>query len=153
MTDDMNLRALVRKTPMRICYAAVCGGRLWREDAGAAARRKGRRDREPHAGSRSRASPGTFPASLPRYVYGGSTPSVDDLVKATGMSGISKSQVSRLCEQIGDKVKTFLGPPIMGDWLHLWIDAMCVKSAPGWPNCFGRSGLCGRRQRRSALAT
>ncbi len=42
------------------------------------------------------------------YVQGISTHSVDDLVKAMGMSGISKSQVSRLCEDIDGKVKAFL---------------------------------------------
>ncbi|MBB5046980.1 transposase-like protein [Rhodopseudomonas rhenobacensis] len=61
------------------------------------------------------------------YVHGVSTRSVDDLVKAMGMSGISKSQVSRLCEEIDDKVKAFLGRPIEGDWLYLWIDATYVK--------------------------
>jgi transposase-like protein len=59
------------------------------------------------------------------YVHGVSTRSVDDLVKAMGMSG--KSQVSRLCEEIDDKVKAFLGRPIEGDWLYLWIDATYVK--------------------------
>ncbi len=39
------------------------------------------------------------------YAQGISTRSVDDLVKAMGMSGISKSQVSRLCEEIDGKVK------------------------------------------------
>ena len=48
------------------------------------------------------------------YVQGISTRSVDDLVKAMGMSGISKSQVSRLCEEIDDKVKAFLERPIEG---------------------------------------
>ena len=43
------------------------------------------------------------------YIQGISTRSVDDLVKAMGMSGISKSQVSRLCEEIDVKVKAFLG--------------------------------------------
>ena len=61
------------------------------------------------------------------YVQGISTRSVDDLVKAMGMSGISKSQVSRLCEEIDDKVKTFLNRPIEGDWPYLWIDATYVK--------------------------
>ena len=61
------------------------------------------------------------------YVHGVSTRSVDDLVKAMGMSGISKSQVSRLCEEIDDKVKAFLGRPIEGDWPYLWIDATYVK--------------------------
>ncbi len=61
------------------------------------------------------------------YVQGVSTRSVDDLVKAMGMSGISKSQVSRLCEEIDDKVKAFLDRPIEGDWPYLWIDATYVK--------------------------
>jgi transposase-like protein len=61
------------------------------------------------------------------YVQGVSTRSVDDLVKAMGMSGISKSQVSRLCEEIDGKVKAFLERPIEGDWPYLWIDATYVK--------------------------
>ena len=61
------------------------------------------------------------------YVQGISTRAVDDLVKAMGMSGISKSQVSRLCEEIDDKVKAFLARPIEGDWPYLWIDATYVK--------------------------
>jgi len=61
------------------------------------------------------------------YVQGVSTRSVDDLVQAMGMTGISKSQVSRLCGEIDDKVKAFLGRPIEGDWPYLWIDATYVK--------------------------
>src|SRR6188474_3475543 len=61
------------------------------------------------------------------YVQGISTRSVDDLVKAMGMSGISKSQVSRLCGEIDDKVKAFLARPIEGDWPYLWIDATYLK--------------------------
>jgi len=65
------------------------------------------------------------------YVQGISTRSVDDLVKAMGMSGISKSQVSRLCEEIDDKVKTFLARPLEGDWPYLWIDATYLKVRRG----------------------
>jgi transposase-like protein len=61
------------------------------------------------------------------YVQGVSTRSVDELVKAMGMSGISKSQVSRLCEEIDGKVNAFLERPIEGDWPYLWIDATYVK--------------------------
>jgi putative transposase len=61
------------------------------------------------------------------YIQGISTRSVDDLVKALGMSGISKSQVSRLCEEIDEKVEAFLDRPIEGDWPYLWIDATYVK--------------------------
>lgn len=61
------------------------------------------------------------------YVQGISTRSVDDLVKALGMDGISKSQVSRLCEEIDERVTAFLERPIEGDWPYLWIDATYVK--------------------------
>jgi putative transposase len=65
------------------------------------------------------------------YVQGISTRSVDDLVKAMGMSGISKSQVSRLCEEIDGEVKAFLERPIEGDWPYLWIDATYLKVRRG----------------------
>lgn len=61
------------------------------------------------------------------YVHGVSTRSVDDLVKAMGMSGISKSQVSRLCAEIDERVQAFLNRPIEGSWPYLWIDATYVK--------------------------
>ena len=61
------------------------------------------------------------------YIQGISTRSVDDLVKALGMSGISKSQVSRLCEEIDERVQAFLQRPIEGDWPYLWVDATYVK--------------------------
>ena len=62
------------------------------------------------------------------YVNGVSTRSVDELVKAKGMSGISKSQVSRLCAEIDERVGAFLNRPIEGDWPYLWIDATYVKT-------------------------
>jgi transposase-like protein len=61
------------------------------------------------------------------YVQGVSTRSVDDLVKAMGMSGISKSQVSRLCGEIDDKIKAFLNRPLEGDWPYVWLDATYLK--------------------------
>jgi transposase-like protein len=62
------------------------------------------------------------------YVQGISTRSVDELVKAMGMTGISKSQVSRLCGEIDERVKAFLERPIEGDWPYLWLDATYVKA-------------------------
>lgn len=50
------------------------------------------------------------------YVHGVSTRALDDLVKAMGMSGISKSQVSLLCKDNDVRVKAFLERPIEGDW-------------------------------------
>jgi transposase-like protein len=61
------------------------------------------------------------------YVQGLSTRSVDDLVRAMGMDGISKSQVSRLCAEIDERVRDFLTRPIEGDWPYLWLDATYVK--------------------------
>ena len=61
------------------------------------------------------------------YIKGVSTRSVDDLVQAMGMSGISKSQVSRLCGEIDDKIQSFLDRPLEGDWPYLWLDATYLK--------------------------
>src|SRR5437879_12376505 len=61
------------------------------------------------------------------YVQGVSTRSVDELVKAMGMTGISKSQVSRLGSEIDGKIATFLDRPLEGDWPYLWLDATYVK--------------------------
>ena len=61
------------------------------------------------------------------YIQGVSTRSVDDLVQAMGMSGISKSQVSRLCGEIDDRIQSFLDRPLEGDWPYLWLDATYVK--------------------------
>ncbi len=61
------------------------------------------------------------------YVHGISTRSVDDLVRAMGLEGVSKSQVSRLCAEIDDRVGDFLSRQIEGDWPYLWLDATYVK--------------------------
>jgi putative transposase len=57
------------------------------------------------------------------YIQGVSTRSVDELVKAMSMAGISKSQVSRLCTDIDERVNVFLARPLECDWPNLWIDA------------------------------
>jgi len=62
------------------------------------------------------------------YVHGVSTRAVDDLVKAMGASGVSKSQVSRLVAEIDEQVDAFLARPIEGEWPYLWIDATYVKA-------------------------
>src|SRR4051795_11279654 len=50
-----------------------------------------------------------------------------------GMTGISKSQVSRLCSEIDDKIAAFLDRPLEGEWPYLWLDATYVKA-----RCDGR---------------
>lgn len=62
------------------------------------------------------------------YVKGISTRKVDDLVQAMGMSGISKSQVSKLCGELDGRVKEFLSREITGEWPYLWLDATYLKS-------------------------
>ncbi len=65
------------------------------------------------------------------YVHGISTRAVDDLVKALGAGGMSKSQVSRLCAEIDTRVNAFLGRPVEGRWPCLWLDATYLKVRDG----------------------
>jgi transposase-like protein len=61
------------------------------------------------------------------YIQGVSTRSVDDPVKAMGMTGVSKNQVSRPCVEIDDHVDAFLDRPLEGEWPCLRLDAICIK--------------------------
>ena len=65
------------------------------------------------------------------YVQGISTRSVDDLVRAMGAGGVSKSQVSRLVGEIDERVNSFLSRPLEGEWPYLWIDATYLKVRQG----------------------
>jgi transposase-like protein len=56
---------------------------------------------------------------------------VDDLVQAMGLSGISKSQVSKLCKEIDERVLAFLKRPLSGEWPYLWLDATYLKVREG----------------------
>jgi putative transposase len=48
-----------------------------------------------------------------------------------GMTGISKSEVSRLCVEIDERVKAFLDRPLEGDWPYLWLDATPAFAGAG----------------------
>ena len=62
------------------------------------------------------------------YVEGVSTRRVDDLVKALGCEGISKSQVSRICQELDVVVDGFLGRPLDGGpYPYLWLDGLTQK--------------------------
>ena len=78
------------------------------------------------------------------YIHGVSTRAVDDLVRGMrcpagdcgaiaerGLTGTSKSQVSRLCEEIDERVQAFLNRPLEGDWPFLWLDTTYVKLREG----------------------
>ena len=89
------------------------------------AQRNGYRDRTGHL--RRMAEKALTAVVQEANVQGVSTRSVDDLVQAMCMTGVSRSQVSRLCAEIGDKVRAFLARPIEGDGPYLWLDATSVK--------------------------
>mgnify|MGYP001487898437 CR=1 FL=1 len=138
---------------MELEVGAVTGAANGEKDPGRLAQRNGYRDRdwETRAGWVELRIPklrkgSYFPGFLePRqmaekaltaviqeaYVQGISTRSVDDLVKAMGMSCISKSQVSRFCEEIDGRMKAFLNRPLEGDWPYLWIRATYLKVRRG----------------------
>src|SRR6476469_5825411 len=65
------------------------------------------------------------------WIAGVSTRRVDELVQAMGMSGISKSSVSKLCKDIDDRVNVFLKRPLHGEWPYLWLDATYLKVREG----------------------
>jgi transposase-like protein len=61
------------------------------------------------------------------YVQGVSTRRVDELVQALGMAGISKSQVSRLCQDLDASVERFRQRRLEGSYPYAWLDATFVK--------------------------
>jgi putative transposase len=65
------------------------------------------------------------------WIGGVSTRRVDDLVQAMGLSGISKSTVSKLCKDIDERVSGFLERPLEGEWPYLWLDATYLKVREG----------------------
>ena len=65
------------------------------------------------------------------WIGGVSTRRVDDLVQAMGLSGISKTQVSKLCKDIDERVQAFLERPLEGEWPYLWLDATYLKQREG----------------------
>ena len=60
-----------------------------------------------------------------------STRLVDEIAQAMGLSGISKSQVSKLRKEIDERVKAFLERPVEGDRPYLRLDATYLKVREG----------------------
>lgn len=61
------------------------------------------------------------------YVPGVSTRKVDELLKALGLDGMSKSEVSRLCSELDPVVEAFRTRPLSGEYLYVWLDATYHK--------------------------
>jgi len=76
---------------------------------------------------RKRAEKALHAVIVEAYVKGVSTRKVDDLVKALGIDGISKSEVSRICKSLDEDVKAFLSRPIDSEHPYVWLDATFHK--------------------------
>ncbi len=61
------------------------------------------------------------------YVQGISTRRVDNVVQALGLQGVSKSQVSRLCQDLDAEVERFRTRRLVGPYPYVWLDATFVK--------------------------
>ena len=61
------------------------------------------------------------------YIHGVSTRRVDDLVQALGITGISKSEVSRMCQGLDEEVRRFRTRPLTGAYPYVWLDATYLK--------------------------
>ena len=83
------------------------------------------------------------------WIGGVSTRRVDEIAQAMGLSGISKSQVSKLCKAIDERVKAFLERPLEGDWPYLWLDATYLKVRGRTHRLGRRDNRCGRQHRRT----
>lgn len=83
------------------------------------------------------------------YVLGVSTRSVDDLVKALGAdTGISKSEVSRICAGMDAELTAFRTRPLdYTRFPYLFLDATYVKGPGEPPDRLAGRGDRHRRQR------
>src|SRR5437764_6344207 len=76
---------------------------------------------------RRRAEKALHAVVVEAYVKGVSTRKVDDLVRALGIDGISRSEVSRICKSLDEQVRAFLHRPIESECPYLWLDATFHK--------------------------
>lgn len=61
------------------------------------------------------------------YVAGVSTRKVDDLVRALGLEGVSRSEVSRICAELDEAMEGFRSRSLEGDYPYVWLDAKAVR--------------------------
>lgn len=76
---------------------------------------------------RRRAEKALHAVVVEAYVKGVSTRKVDDLVRALGCEGISRSEVSRICKALDEQARGFLSRPIQTECPYVWLDATFHK--------------------------
>ena len=82
---------------------------------------------------RRRVDQALYAVIMEAYIGGVSTRKVDALVAALGsQSGISKSQVSRICQEIDQQVQAFLSRPLESSgYAYVYLDATYLKGRLG----------------------
>jgi transposase-like protein len=82
---------------------------------------------------RRRIDQALFAVIMEAYVHGVSTRKVDDLVRALGAdTGISKSEVSRICADLDEDVAAFTGRPLnTTTYPYVFVDATYCKARVG----------------------
>jgi putative transposase len=76
---------------------------------------------------RRRAEQALMTAIADAYLAGVSTRRVDKLVRALGIEGISKSQVSDIARALDETVEAFRARPLSGPYPYIWLDALVVR--------------------------
>jgi transposase-like protein len=61
------------------------------------------------------------------YVQGVSTRKVDDLLQAMGLTGVDKSRVSRVCQELDGLAQAFRSRPLQGSYAYLWLESLYLK--------------------------
>ena len=61
------------------------------------------------------------------YVQEVSTRKVDDLLQAMGLTGVDKSRVSRVCQELDGLVQAFRSRPLQGSYAYLWLESLYLK--------------------------
>ena len=118
---------LHEKAPERTTHRNGYRERLWRTRAGevelAIPRLRSGSYFPSFLEPRSRSEKALVAVIQEAYVNGVSTRKVERLVTQLGLSGISKSAVSRLCAGLDEQVRCFRERPLEGAYPYLWLDA------------------------------
>lgn len=122
---------IYERTDDRTAYRNGSRSRRWDTRVGSIELKIPRVDRGSYFPSllepRRRVEQALFAVVQESYVHGVSTRKVDDVVRALGIDGLSKSEVSRMCKALDEQVEAFRNRPIEGSHPYLWLDATFHK--------------------------